>query len=86
MKFTIAVLVGLIAATEAIPSGLISDAAKMGPTAVLGIVLLIIVLKVLPTKDRLFADVAKEISERQHADSKELNKTMSELRITLAKK
>ena len=77
-------VVCLIAAGDAIPPEMLDPVARMGPTAVLGLVLMWIVTKTLPGKDKQFAEAVKEIAERQHTDSAKLNDTLNALTANCA--
>jgi len=96
MKVMILGLIGLIAAVDA-STDAISPWVEAGSTVILGGILAWLVLKRMPARDRehdaalaakdvLFADAVKNIADRQHDDSERLNKTMTDLQITLAKK
>ncbi len=95
MKTMMYALTFLIAATEAIPPDVVDPLVKMGPTAVMGAVLLFLVSKTLPAmnkqnaetirdRDREFAAAVSEIADRQHDDSTKLNETMTQMRATCA--
>ncbi len=96
MKIAILSLIGLMAATDA-SSTVMPWWVEAGSTVILGALLAYLIIKRMPARDRehdaamekkdkLFAEMVREIADRQHDDSLELNKTMSELQITLAKK
>jgi len=96
MKVMILGLIGLIAAVD-VSTDMIPTLVEAGSTVILGGILAWLVLKRMPDRDRehdaalaakdvLFADAVKDIADRQHDDSERLNKTMTDLQITLAKK
>jgi len=96
MKFLSLGLIGLIAAAD-VSSDMIGPWLEAGSTVILGGILAWIIIKRMPardrehdaalaTKDTLFAAAVKDIADRQHDDSVVLNKTITDLQVTLAKK
>jgi len=83
-KTCIFALTGLIAMAEAIPSDILSPIAKLGPTAVMGVILLWLVTKTMPVKDALFSQTVKDVANQQHDDSVILNATLTEIRSACA--
>jgi len=84
MKIVLFVSWIAILVADAVPPELLSPVTRMGPTAVLGAVLLWIVTKTLPAKDKLFAEAVKELADRQHDDSATLNATLNTMTANCA--
>jgi len=96
VKFAIITLIGLIAAVDMVSPDIVSSLVEAGSTVVLGGILAWLVLRRMPARDRehdaamekkdeLFSAAVKEVADRQHDDSIELNKTMTNLQVALAK-
>ncbi len=84
MRFAlISTITGLIAA-DAIPSNMIDPVAKLGSTVVLAAILIWIITRTLPAKDKEFTTTVREIAKQQHDDSVQLNSTLTEMRSTCA--
>ncbi len=96
MNLSILSTIGLIAAVDVIPTNSINSWVEAGSTVVLCALLAWLLTKRMPArdkehdiamtaKDKLFADAVKEIADRQHDDSVMLNKTMTDVQVTIAK-
>ena len=96
IKFAVVALVGLIAAAD-MSSDMIGPLVEAGSTVILGGILAWLIIKRMPARDRehdaamvakdvLFAAAVKDIADRQHEDSVVLNKTITNLQVTIAEK
>ena len=86
MKISIACLVCLLAASEAVPSSIIDPATRLGATAVLGAALLYLISRTIPKMTGDFRDSLDTICNRhndwekvRHEDQQRLEKIIADL-------
>ena len=86
MKISIACLVGLLAASEAVPSTILEPWTRLGATAVLGAALLFLISKTIPRMTKDFRDSLDVICNRhdkweqvRHDDQQRLERLLVEL-------
>ena len=73
-----------IFAVDTIPTEFLDPIAKLGATAALVVIIIWLITKTLPAKDKEFTSTIRAIAEQQHNDSVKLNSTLTEMRSACA--
>ena len=71
---------------EALPPEMLDPVARLGAVGVLGFIVVWLVTKTLPAKDKAFTAVLDEITKRNHEGSEKLAEALQELRVNCERK